>query len=360
MTGIHPQADIASDRGGTGGRPATADGGHHDHDHDHAGHDHDAQEHGAHQHGAHEHGGHNHGAHSHAHALPSSNRAFAIGTALNIAMVAAELIFGFLSNSVALIADGFHNLSDVIGLLLAWGGAWLARRQPSESHTYGYRRASILAALANAALLLIATGGILWEAIQRIGEPQAVGGYTVMIVATIGILVNGGTALMFMRGRKDDLNMRGAFLHMASDAAVSIGVVIAALLIMLTGWHVLDPLIAIAIAVVIVISSWQLAKDSLGMAMDAVPAGVDYPGIRSYLASLPGVTEVHDLHVWAMSTTETALTAHLVRPGAGLDDAFLIGAQTALAQRFRVQHATLQLEAGDPAHPCPMAAAGTV
>lgn len=304
---------------------------------------------------AHSHGGHDHhhGGHHHP-APPDLGRAFALGTALNLVFVAAELGFGFAANSLALIADAAHNFSDVIGLLLAWGAAYLARRPPSGSHTYGYRRASILAALANAGLLMVAVGGIVVEAIRRFLEPQPVAATMIVAVAAVGIVVNTATALLFMRGRNDDLNVRGAFLHMAADAAVSAGVVVAALAIAGTGWSWLDPVVSLAVALVILVSSWDLAREALRLSLDAVPAGIDRAAVERCLAGLPGVTEVHDLHIWAMSTTETALTAHLVRPGAALDDCFLVDASHALAERFGIRHATLQVEAGD-GDPCRLA-----
>jgi cobalt-zinc-cadmium efflux system protein len=269
--------------------------------------------------------------------------AFAIGAFLNTAFVVAELVFGYMANSLALISDAVHNLSDVIALLLAWGGAWLAGKRPTETHTYGYRRASILAALFNAGLLLVAVGGITVEAVNRLREPAEVAGWTVVWVAALGILVNGGTALLFARGRHGDLNVRGAYLHMAADAGVSLGVVVAALLIMVTGWQWLDPAISLCIAAVVLVSGWGLARDSLNLAMDAVPKGIDLPEVRDYLAGVDGVLDVHDLHIWAMSTNETALTAHLVRPG-GHDDAFLHHVCAGLSHRFGIHHATLQIE----------------
>jgi cobalt-zinc-cadmium efflux system protein len=269
--------------------------------------------------------------------------AFAIGASLNTAFVVVELAFGYAANSLALISDAVHNFSDVIALLLAWGGVWLAGKRPTERHTYGYRRASILAALFNAGLLLIAVGGIAVEAVNRLREPAPVAGATVIWVAALGILINGGTALMFARGRHGDLNIRGAYLHMAADAGVSLGVVVAAALIMMTGWLWLDPAISLCIAAVVLFSGWELARDSLNLAMDAVPRGVDLPQVRDYLAALDGVVEVHDLHIWAMSTNETALTVHLVRPG-GHDDAFLHLVCEGLSHRFKIHHATLQVE----------------
>jgi cobalt-zinc-cadmium efflux system protein len=297
----------------------------HQHDHDHS---------------------HRHGHAGHRHAPDSFGVAFAVGVALNAAFVGAELVFGYAANSLALISDAVHNLSDVLALLLAWGAAWLARRRPTRQHTYGYRRASILAALINAGLLLIGVGGIAVEALNRIREPAAMAGFTVVVVAAIGILVNGVTAVLFMRGRHGDLNIRGTFLHMAADAGVSLGVVVAALVIMFTGWLWVDPAIGLCIAAVVLASGWGLARDSVNFALDGVPKDVELPDVMDYLGQLEGVTEVHDLHIWAMSTSETALTAHLVRP-AGFDDTFLHGVCEQLSHRFRIQHATLQIEAGN-------------
>jgi cobalt-zinc-cadmium efflux system protein len=298
----------------------------------------------AHQHHHHDHS-HARGHAGHSHAPDSFGFAFAVGVALNTAFVVAELVFGYAANSLALISDAVHNFSDVIALLLAWAAGWLARKQPTEQHTYGYRRASILAALANAGLLLVAVGGIAVEAINRIAEPAAVAEATVIVVAALGIVVNGATALLFMRGRHGDLNIRGAFLHMAADAAVSLGVVAAAVVMMLTGWQWVDPAISLGIAAIVLVSGWGLARDSVNLALDGVPKGIELSGVRDYLGGLEGVTEVHDLHIWAMSTNETALTAHLVRPG-GCDDSFLHGVCEQLSHRFRIQHATLQIEAG--------------
>src|SRR5438445_7477421 len=283
--------------------------------------------------------------------------AFAIGAALNTAFVIAELIFGYAANSLALISDAVHNLSDVIALLLAWGAAWLAQKQPTQRHTYGYRRASILAALFNAGLLLVAVGGIAVEAINRLQEPAPVAGWTVVVVAALGVAVNGFTALLFMRGRHGDLNIRGAYLHMVADAGVSLGVVVAALIIMMTGWLWLDPAISLVIAAVVFWSGWGLARDSVNLALDGVPRGIELAKVRDYLAGLEGVAEVHDLHVWAMSTNETALTAHLVRPG-GTEDAFLHGVCEELSNRFNIHHSTLQIEAA--AEVCKLAPAERV
>ena len=315
---------------------------HDQHEHDHH-HDH--------------HAGHGHG---HSHGPASYGRAFAIGVTLNLLIVAAELVFGYLANSLSLISDAAHNFTDVIGLLLAWGGAWLAARQPTARYTYGFRRASILAALGNAALLLVATGGILIEAAHRFQNPEPIATGTVMAVAALGIVVNGATALMFMSGRKDDLNIKGAFLHMIGDTGISLGVVVGAALVAATGWLWLDPAISVAIALAILWSSWGLARDSINLALDAIPREINHEAVQSYLRGLPGVSEVHDLHIWAMSTTETALTAHLVRPGAGLDDRMLHEACRQLELRFKIRHATLQIEAGDTELRCHLAPAHVV
>jgi cobalt-zinc-cadmium efflux system protein len=290
---------------------------------------------------------HDHHQHGHHGASDTFKTAFAIGTALNLAFAIAELGVGFLANSLALISDALHNFSDVIGLGLAWGAAWLATWRPTASRTYGYRRVSILAALGNAALLFAATGAILTEAGRRLFAPEPIATDLVAWVAALGIAVNGATALMFMRGRKRDLNVRGAFLHMAADAAISSGVVIAALLVGWTGWLWIDPAVGLVVAAVILLTTWGLTRDALNLALDAVPAGIDRNAVEAYLAGLPGVTEVHDLHIWAMSTTETALTVHLVRPKAGLDDHLLTDAAHELELRFGIRHATMQVEAGD-------------
>ena len=289
--------------------------------------------------------GHSHAiGHGHSHGPASFDRAFAIGTVLNIGIVLAQLVFGYFANSLALMADAAHNLSDVAGLLLAWGATWLSRRSPTAERTYGFRRASILAALGNAALLLVATGGIAVEAIRRFAEPQQLEAGTVIWVAALAIVLNGAVALMFMRGRHDGLNIKGAFLHMLGDAAVSFGVVLAAALTLWTGWLWIDPAISLGIAMFVLWASWGLARSSVNLALDAVPENVDREEVEAYLNSLPGVTEVHDLHIWAMSTTETALTVHLVRPNAGLDDGFIAAAWERLDRDFKIHHATLQVE----------------
>jgi len=298
------------------------------------------------------HGGHDHSQDGHAHGPARYDRAFAIGITLNLGFVAAEFAFGFISQSLALIADAGHNLSDVAGLLIAWFAAWLARRPATPLRTYGYRRASILAALANAVLLIVAVVWIAGEAVQRFFDPQPVASMTVIAVAAIGVVINTATALLFMRGRHNDINIQGAFLHMAADAAVSVGVVIAGVLILYTNWLWLDPAISIVIALVILWSTWSLARDSVNLSLDMVPSRIQRDEIEAFLASLPGVSGVHHLHIWAMSTTEVALTVHLVRPGASLDDEFLKRAADELKHRFGIVHATFQIEADTCSEPC--------
>lgn len=282
--------------------------------------------------------------HGHTHGVPSYGRAFAIGVGLNLAFVAVETFYGIKAQSIALIADAGHNLSDVLGLVLAWGAAILARRLPTARRTYGMRRSSILAALGNAVLLLVAVGAISWEAVRRLGHPAAVSPTIVVWVAMVGILINTATALLFLRGRKRDLNIEGAFLHMAADAGVSAGVVIAGLAIAVTGWLWLDPAISLLIALVILVGTWRLLRDSVNLAIDAVPEGVDPGSVKGYLSGLPGVTEVHDLHIWGLSTTEVALTAHLVRNVDDNDDALLATTARELHERFGIEHSTFQLE----------------
>lgn len=294
----------------------------------------------------HDHSHHHGHSHHHHHAPADASRAFAIAAALNVAFVGFEAIAGFVTGSLALLADAGHNLSDVLGLLLAWGAAAMAKRAPAGRRTYGLRKATILASVANAGLLLLAVGAIAWEAVRRFGEPHAVATEPVMVVAFVGVLLNGATAAMFMRSQKEDLNARGAFLHLAADAAISAGVVVAALAIGLTGYLWLDPLVSLIIVAVIVFGTWDLLRESLALTMDAAPKGIDPAAVRHWLEDLPGVTEVHDLHIWAMSTTETAMTAHLVRPDGGDSDAFLHNASHALHERFGIDHTTLQVETG--------------
>src|SRR5262245_282052 len=280
----------------------------------------------------------------HVHAPASFGMAFAVGIGLNLTFVAVEFVCGVLANSVALIADAGHNLSDVLGLVIAWIASALTKRAPSSRYTYGLGGSSILAALFNAVLLLVAVGAIAWEAVLRLFHPEPVASGAVMIVASVGIVVNGVTAWLFASGRKSDLNIRGAFLHMVADAAVSAGVVVAALLILFTGWFWLDPLTSLVIVGVIVWGTWGLLRDSLAMSVAAVPASIDPQAVRNYLSSCAGVAAVHDLHIWPLSTTESALTAHLVLPGGHPGDEFLLKAATELRQRFGIGHTTLQIE----------------
>ncbi|HEV8377686.1 MAG TPA: cation diffusion facilitator family transporter [Tepidisphaeraceae bacterium] len=291
--------------------------------------------------------------HEHHHHEPANyNRAFGIGIALNLGFVLIEAIFGFRAHSLALLADAGHNLSDVLGLLLAWGAIVLSRRPPTKRRTYGLRRSSILAALANAIFLLIAVGGIGWEAIQRFKAPAHVSAGTVIWVAVAGIIINSVTAILFMSGRKRDMNIEGAFLHMAADAAVSLGVVIAGVVISYTGWYWIDPVVSLIIVAVITIGTWSLLRRSVDLAMDAVPEGIDPVAVRDYLAGLPGVKAIHDLHIWGMSTTEAALTAHLVRPDAKDDDEFLTTIARELHDRFGLEHVTIQVERGSDGNSC--------
>lgn len=283
-----------------------------------------------------------HAHHQHA-AADSHSRAFAIGIALNLVYVAVEAWYGWSSNSLALLADAGHNFSDVIGLVLAWAGAVAARLAPDERHTYGWKRASILAAFVNALILLMAMGALSWEAFQRLSVPAPVPGKTMMVVAGVGIVINTLTALLFLRGRQHDLNIRGAFLHMAADALVSLGVVVAGALMLVFGWDWLDPVLSLVIALVIVISTWGLFRQSLHLLFDGVPEQLDLAEVRTLLESLPGVDRVHDLHVWAMGSTEIALTAHLICPEAHPDDAFYEKATELLHARFHIDHVTLQV-----------------
>lgn len=290
--------------------------------------------------------------HSHHHAPADYGRAFAVGVGLNLGFVAVQIVYGALAGSLALLTDAAHNFQDVIGLGLAWGAAVLARRLPSARYTYGLKRFSILAALANGTLLLVTTGAIVWEAIRRLMHPELVQGGVVMMVAAVGIAVNLVSALFFLRGRAHDLNIRGAFLHLVSDAAVSLGVVLAGLGIALTGWQWIDPGMSLVIALVILLSTWGLLREAFNLAMDAVPPGIDLGAVRHYLSGLPGVRGVHDLHVWALSTTEPALTAHLIIEETQGQDALLSQVRRNLHDRFGIEHATLQLEQGDKDYPC--------
>ena len=303
---------------------------------------------------AHTHHGHRHD-HHHGHAPRSFGRAFLIGIILNALYVGLEALFGLFTGSLALLADAGHNASDVLSLLVAWGATILARRPPTGRYTYGFRRSPILASLFNALLLLVAMGGVVWEAVGRIGHPAKLAGGTVFWVAAVGLVVNTGTALLFAAG-KDDLNIRGAYLHLLADAAVTLGVMVAGLAIVFTGAAWLDPVVSLAIAGVVLWSTWGLLRGSLEFSLDAAPESVDLDGIRHYLNALPGVKSVHDLHVWPLSTTQTALTAHLVVPqGVREPDRLLQRTSHELHDRFGIEHATLQLETGDLEHPCTLA-----
>lgn len=288
----------------------------------------------------------------HTHAPPNYNRVFMVAIVLNLLFVVAEAGAGWYGNSLALLADAGHNLSDVLSLLLAWGGHYLAGRAATSRRTYGLRRSSILAALANAILLLLAIGAIGWEALMRLSEPYPANGRLIIIVAAIGVLINTATAMLFMRDRHTDLNIRGAYLHMAVDAAVSLAVVVAGALMLLTQWSWLDSVVSLVIVMVIAIGSWQLLRESLDMALDAVPESIDPEAVQRYLQELPGISGVHHLHIWAMSTTEVALTVHLIKPDAHLDDIFLQRVHAELHARFGIGHATLQLEIGSQAKEC--------
>lgn len=313
----------------------------HDHSHD--------------SHSTHDHSGHSQHGHSHSHAHGSYGRAFAIGISLNTLFIIAEVIYGIKANSLALVADAGHNLSDVLGLAMAWGATFLAKRRPTPRYTYGLQSSSIIAALANAVLLLVVTGGICWEAIQRFFKPEDVVGSTVMAVAALGIAVNGISAWLFMKGSKDDLNIKGAFLHMLGDAAISLGVVIAGLIILKTGWHWLDPLVSIVVSLAIIFGTWGLLRDSINLTLHGVPAHIDHAKVKEFLAGSKGVKEVHDLHIWAMSTTEVALSAHLLMNEGHPGDHFLKHLAHELLEHFHISHATIQIELGDDRGECSLA-----
>ncbi|UJS26356.1 cation diffusion facilitator family transporter [Thiothrix winogradskyi] len=289
------------------------------------------------------HTGHDHGHEHHHHAPKTFNRAFAVGIALNFGFVLVEAFYGWRINSLALLADAGHNLSDVAGLLVAWGGMLAGGLLPNVRHSYGWKRASILAAFANALLLLVAMGSLMWEAVGRLGTETAPDGYTIMAVAGVGVVINTATALLFMRG-SDDLNIRGAFLHMAADALVSVGVVVSGALALWFGWGWLDPVVSLAIAVVIVWGTWSLFHQSLHLLFDGVPQGVSLPEVQTYLQTLPGVTGVHDLHIWALGTSEVAMTAHLLMPDGSPGDVFLTELAAELREHFGIQHPTVQIE----------------
>ncbi len=323
----------------------------HDHKHDHKSgqnqkpekHDHDDA--------------HKHGHHGHHHVPKNFDRSFAIGAFLNFAFVGAELFYGYMAHSLALVADAVHNFSDVIGLLLAWGAAWLGRLSPTDERTYGFRGASILAGLANSGMLFLVTGGIIIESVQRLAHPQPLATMTMVYVASIGIVINFVTAMLFWRGQKDDLNIRAAFIHMMGDAAIAFGVVITALIIRMmgAGWQWLDPASGLVISTIIVIGCWDVAKEALHLSLDGVPKHIDRRGIIVFLHGLPGVTGMHDLHIWAMSTTETALTVHLMRPKIPADDNFLNDVAFELKSNFKIDHATIQIEVGNAREACRLA-----
>lgn len=307
--------------------------------HDHSHHDHD-------------HGHHSH-SHGHHHALPTDHgRAFALAIGINTLFVIIEFVYGLIANSTALMADAGHNLSDVLGLALAWGAAILAKRAPDKNYTYGLRGSSIVAALLNALLLMLACGAIAWEAVQRFSAPPPVAGMTVSVVAAIGVAVNGFSAWLFMAGSKGDLNIRGAYQHMAADAAISLGVVISGIVIMVTGWTWLDPAVSLMIVAIIVVSTWSLLRESVQLVLAGVPPSIDSTEVSAFLGKQEGVSEVHDLHIWAMSTTETALTAHLVMPGGYPGDARVDAIGAKLRDDFKIAHCTLQVEQGTTDHGC--------
>lgn len=298
---------------------------------------------------AHNHCDHSHGHHHHG---DPGSRAFAIAIALNTVFVVIEIFYGLIAHSTALIADAGHNLADVMGLLLAGGAAILARRAPSGRYTYGLRSTSILAALANAMFLMIACGAVAWEAVLRLAEPPVVAGLTVIVVAGIGIAINGLSAWLFMSGSKGDLNMRGAYLHMAADAAVSLGVVVAGVMMLFTGWFWLDSVMSLVIVAVIVMSTWGLLREAAKLALSAVPANIDLSAVADYLRSCPGVSDIHDLHIWGMSTTESAMTVHLVMPDGYPGDEFMDDISGTLRVKFTIHHSTLQVELGTTDHAC--------
>lgn len=319
------------------------------HAHEH-GHEHARENHG---HAHHERGhGHRHGAGGHNHAPASFGQAFAIGLALNLIYVFGEAFYGIVGHSMALLADAGHNLSDVLGLAGAWGATWLGRKLPGGRYTYGLRRSSILTALGNAVLLLVVTGGIAWAAVQRLFAPEHPGGEIIIVVAAIGIFVNGFTALLFLSGRKGDLNVRGAFMHMAADALVAAGTALAGAVILWTGWNWVDPAVSLAVSAVIIIGTWSLLRDSVNLSLDAVPDAIDLVEVETYLRALPGIAAIHDLHVWGLSTTDTALTVHLVRQNGAGGEALLPHIAEEVRERFGIGHATIQLETLEAAEAC--------
>jgi cobalt-zinc-cadmium efflux system protein len=298
---------------------------------------------------------HSHGPDCHGHTPPDFGRAFLTGILLNTAFIVVEIIWGLKANSLALLADAGHNASDVLALALAWAASLLARRQPSDRFTYGLRGSSIIASLSNAVLLLVVVGGIGWESILRLAKPETAESTTIMAVAAIGVLVNGITASLFRAGRKHDLNIRGAYLHMLGDAAISFGVVLSGAILLKTGWLWLDPLASLVISALIILGTWGLLKESLVLALQAVPAGIDPATVKNYLKSIDGVSEVHDLHIWAMSTTEVASSVHLVMAQGHPGDGFIRNIAHQLEHDFKINHTTIQIEIGDTGGECPLA-----
>ena len=288
---------------------------------------------------------------SHSHKV-EYNKAFALGITLNVIYISIEFFYGLIANSMALIADAGHNLSDVLGLLLAWGASYLATKTPTEKRTYGFRKSTVLASLTNAVILLIAVGAITIEAVKRFYEPQMIESNIIIVVAAVGVIINGITAFLFFSGHKHDLNIKGAFLHMAADAAVSLGVVVGAIIIGITNLYWLDPVISLIIVVIITYGTWGLLKESFNLSLDAVPQKIDLEEVKKYLKNLPGVDDVHDLHIWAMSTTETALTVHLLRPKADYEDDFIEKVNKELHDKFGIEHATIQIEKRDDCADC--------
>lgn len=330
----------------------------------HQGHSHNHDDHG-HSHGG---GGHHHDhkhdhghGHGHHHHVPKNfDSAFAIGTFLNLSFVGAELTYGYMAKSLALVADAVHNFADVVGLLIAWGAVWLGRRAPTDARTFGYRRASILAALLNACLLFLAIGGIIIEALQRFNNPAPIETGMMIWVAAVGIAINFFTAMLFWKGQKHDLNLRAAFIHMIGDAAISAGVVVGGLIIAYKGWLWMDPAISLVVSVIILIGCWDIAREALHLSLDGVPKHIDRRSVLVYLHELPGVTGVHDLHIWGMSTTEVALTVHLMRPGLPTDDSFLHKVAHELQEQYSIGHVTIQIEAGNTKEPCKLASETSV
>lgn len=290
--------------------------------------------------------------HNHHHTISNYNRSFALGIALNVIFVIIEVSYGLVADSLALIADAGHNLSDVMSLVLAWGASYLATRHPTLKRTYGLRKVTIMASLVSSVLLLVALGGIAWESIERFSSPKPVDGVVVIIVAAIGVIINAATALLFVKGQKYDLNIRAAYVHMAADAAISLGVVFAGLAIMITGWLWLDPIISLFIVVVILIATWKLLRSSIDLSIDAVPQDIDILQIQDYLNNLKDVLDIHDLHIWALSTTEIALTVHLVTSNNVIDNSFLQEVQEYLHHHFSIGHTTIQIEKKDSDYAC--------